>query len=149
MEIKKVEKIVVEYPATNEVSKDEIKMKLPKKFLKFALVLGVIQSFPNKAHAVFPKVDSALAGDVAVVDPTIIQTAGVMEYIHPMYTISTNVGIVALGLLALSTISIGITKIVNKIKKIEKSVPKAFKILAIASGIIAVLSAIGILVFGN
>ena len=149
MEIRKVERKVAEYPTTNDVPKEEIKKKLPKKFLKFAAILAVVQSVPNKVHAILPKGEIALAGDIEYVEPISIPTPGGLEYIHPVYTISTYVGKVSVCALAVSVVSIVITKIVHKVKKIENPVPKGLKILALISGILSLLAAVGILVFGN
>lgn len=150
MEIKKIEKHVVDYPKSNEISKEDIKRNIPKKFLKFGVALMFIQNFSNKVNAsIIRSIDAPLAGDIENVEPISVQLAGVMEYIHPMYTVSTNIELVSLGIFALSLISIGITKIIHKIKKIEKTAPKVLKILAIVSGIVSIISAIGIAVFGN
>lgn len=147
MEIKKIEKHAVDYPKTNEISKEDIKRNIPKKFLKFAVALAFVQGSLTKVNASI--INTQLAGDIEYVEPIPIVTAGVLEYIHPMYTVSSNVESISLCVLALSVISIGVTKIVYKIKKIEKPVPKGLKILAILSGVLAVVARIGIFIFGN
>ncbi len=147
MEIKKIEKHAVDYPKTNEISKEDIKRNIPKKFLKFAVALAFMQGSLTKVNASI--INTQLAGDIECVEPIPIVTAGVLEYIHPMYTVSSNVESISLCVFVLSVISIVVTKIVYKIKKIEKPVPKGLKILAILSGVLAVVAAIGILVLGN
>lgn len=143
MEIKKIEKHIADYPNTNEVSREEIKKKVPKNFLKFSVALALMQSFHSNINA--SVVNAQLAGDISYIEPVI---AGGLSYIHPIYTISTNVEVVSLSIFVLSMISIGVTKILHKIKKIDKPVPKIFKILAIFSGVLSLAAAIGIYVFG-
>ena len=144
MEIKKIEKHAVDYPKTNEISKEDIKRNIPKKFLKFAVALAFMQGSLTKVNASI--INTQLAGDIEYIEPVI---SGGLEYINPMYTVSSNVESISLCVFVLSVISIVVTKIVYKIKKIEKPVPKGLKILAILSGVLAVVAAIGILVLGN
>lgn len=147
MEIKKIENYVANYPNTNEVSKKEVKAKMPQKFLKLGIAAVILKTFPSKVNASI--ISAPLAGDIEYVEPISVQIAGGVQYINPIYTVSTNLEIVALGVLALSLISIGITKVLNKIKKIDKPAPKVLKILAIVSAMISVLVSIGIIIFGN
>lgn len=133
MEIKKIEKYDVDYPKTNEISKEEIKKKTPKKFLKLSIALAVIQSLPNKVKA--------------IPTPLQIQIAGGMAYIHPMYAVSSNVESLSLCALGLSVISIGITKVIHKVKKIEKPVPKILKVIAIISALFSIIGLVGMFIF--
>jgi hypothetical protein len=147
MEIKKIKNYVANYPNTNEVSKKKVKTKMPQKFLKLGIAAVILKTFPSKVNASI--ISAPLAGDIEYVEPISVQIAGGVQYINPIYTVSTNLEIVALGVLALSLISIGITKVLNKIKKIDKPAPKVLKILAIVSAMISVLVSIGIIIFGN
>lgn len=148
MEIKKIEKNVVDYPKSNEISKKIIKKCLPNKFFKFAMSLAFIQSFSNKIKVLAAELSGGVQVVDTIVEPIPMITSGVVEYVpSPMYVISSKVGLISASIMALSLISLCLTKIIRKLKKIEKPTPKGIKVVTVISGVLTVIGVVGTIIF--